>query len=157
MKITTTSTTIEGTPEELAAYNAQANGAQTPPPVAKSAPASPKPLEKHEDGDRPEHFVTTVFARRALKRRPLSKEFKIILKVLYDAHPALVHARELQKPTGYSARQLAGLMGAFGRRMSHTDGYDSKAHFFDWEWADDGWAYGLPETVREAVRLEKLV
>lgn len=156
MKITTTSTTIEGTPEELAAYDAQ-TGAVQAPAVAKNAPSTPKPLEKHEDGERPEHFVTTIFARRTLKRRPLSKEFKIIIKELHQAHPNLVPTTVLQEKTGYSARQLAGLMGAFGRRMAHTDGYDVEAHFFDWAWIDGGWSYGLPETVRTAVELEKLV
>jgi hypothetical protein len=50
-------------------------------------------------------------------------------------------------------------MGAFGRRMSHTDNYEQGAYFFDFRWnhETDAWDYRLPETVREALRLEKLV
>lgn len=63
----------------------------------------------------------------------------------------------LQNETGYTARQLAGMMGAFGRRVSDTPGFETGMNLFDWVWADDGWHYGLPDTVRTAMEVERLV
>ena len=50
-------------------------------------------------------------------------------------------------------------MGAFGRRLTHTPGYVEGSWFFDnnWDYHAGCYAYGLPETVREALRREKLV
>jgi hypothetical protein len=50
-------------------------------------------------------------------------------------------------------------MGAFGRRVRNTPGYDQEAAFFFFEWDDEAgaWKYRLPDTVREALELENLV
>ena len=60
---------------------------------------------------------------------------------------------DLHRVSGYKPQQFAGLMGAFGRRMSHTEGYDGAAHFFDYQWNEDqeAWEYSLPETVYQAL------
>ena len=29
------------------------------------------------------------------------------------------------------------MMGAFGRRIVNTEGYDSETEFFEWKWDDD--------------------
>ena len=103
-------------------------------------------------------FVTVEFARAAMTRISLSEPLKKVLVALRDADPDWVSAAELYKASGYEGQQFAGLMGAFGRRMKHTDGYDEDAYFFDFEWDEDAsaWKYRLPDSVIEAMRLEKI-
>ena len=104
-------------------------------------------------------FVTTRFARRALKRLKLSKPMKKVLRALYEAETEPVPLATLQDVAGYTPAQFAGLMGAFGRRLANTEGFDSEASFFEYDWEEDEetWTYRLPETVREALALEQLV
>ena len=104
-------------------------------------------------------FVTTRFARRALKRLKLSKPMKKVLTALYEAETERLPLATLQDVAGYSPAQFAGLMGAFGRRLANTEGFDSEAEFFEYDWDEDEetWTYRLPETVREALALEQLV
>ena len=113
-----------------------------------------------ENGDDNKKYVTVEFARRVLVRRPLSRPVKAVLKALYDASPRYVTSTALLDVARYqSGHQLAGLMGAFGRRVANTAGYDDKTRFFDVQWNnDDGtWEYFLPDTVREALEQEQLV
>lgn len=118
--------------------------------TAEAAPAD-------TDTDIP--VVTTRFARRALTRRRLSKPMRKVLKALYEAHPDWLPLPALHKVAGYRPPQFAGLMGAFGRRMANTEGYDSEAYFFVYRWNDDEgtWDYRLPDSVREALELEELI
>ena len=104
-------------------------------------------------------FVTIRFARRALKRLKLSKPMRKVLRALYKAETEWLPLAMLQDVAGYSPAQFAGLMGAFGRRLANTEGYDSDAAFFEYDWDEDGetWNYRLPETVREALALEQFV
>ena len=89
--------------------------------------------------------------RLFLSRRRLSKEQRTVLLELYQAHPAKVPLSKLRVAIGYTDRQMAGLMGAFGRRFTHTPGYLKGDHFFDWVWQDNNWLYGLPDSVRTAM------
>ena len=59
----------------------------------------------------------------------------------------------------YEPARFAGLMGAFGRRMANTEGYDSDLLFFESRWNENEeiWEYRLPDTVCEALVLEQLV
>ncbi len=104
-------------------------------------------------------FVTTRFARRVLRRRRLSTPMRKVLQALYEAHPEWLSLPTLHGVSGYRPPQFAGLMGAFGRRMANTKGYDPEAHFFEYRWndAERTWDYRLPESVREALELEQLV
>ena len=76
-----------------------------------------------------------------------------VLKALNNAYPEWMLLSDLHSAAGYKPAQFAGLMGAFGRRMSHTDGYDRDAHFFEYRWNndEDAWEYRLPESVREVL------
>lgn len=107
----------------------------------------------------PHGFVSIEFARRVLNRRPLSNAQLIALRGLAEGYPEWVTRDELCAATGYAAHGLAGVMGALGRRVSHTKGYSKGARFFDKTWNDSAgaWDYRLPETVLEALRLEKLI
>ena len=78
---------------------------------------------------------------------------------LYEAHPNWLSQATLREASGYEPAQYAGLMGAFGRRLANTEGYDPEAYFFEWKWDDDeeAWVCRLPDTVREALTLENLI
>lgn len=107
-----------------------------------------------------ERFVTVEFAREAFKRRQLAQAPRAVLKSLYDAGKKFVTTTELVRAAGYrSGHQLAGLMGAFGRRLANTRGFDKGATFFEHRWNEtaDAWEYRLPANVRKALEQEKLV
>jgi hypothetical protein len=106
----------------------------------------------------PTKFVTVDFARRVLTRLPLSKPFKALIQTLNEAHPNRVLSAPLYDATGYNAAQFAGLMGAFGRRVTHTEGFEKGTYFFDYKWNGEAnqYEYRFPESVREAVSLENL-
>ena len=103
--------------------------------------------------------VTTRFARRVLTRLGLSPPMRKLLTALYEAHPDWLSLRTLHGITGYRPSQFAGQMGAFGRRVANTEGYDSGLTFFQSRWNEDEdtWDYRLPDTVCEALVLEQLV
>lgn len=98
-------------------------------------------------------------ARRILTRLDLSQAQLITLRTLYRAHPEWVSRDDLCEATGYSPHQIAGLMGAFGRRASHTESYIDGTKLFDFQWDDELgiWEYRLPDSMVEAMRLEELV
>ena len=121
---------------------------------------APDPDSESHPVDGTKRPVTREFARRALTRLRLSKAMRAVLKALYDANSDHVTTTSLLGVAGYeSGHQLAGLMGAFGRRLANTPGYDPEAFFFHWQWNDDqdAWEYCLPDTVREALEHERLV
>ena len=106
-------------------------------------------------------FVTVEFAREVLSRLPLSPAQKAALKALYDAGAEeYVTTTELVRVLRYeSGHQLAGVMGAFGRRIANTKGFDENATFFETRWNETAaaWEYRLPATVRKALEQEGFV
>ena len=162
MKVTTTTTELESTPDEIARFYAASGlkpGDAPSPAAAAQASATDLadlPPQAPAPGGQP-RFIDETVARRFLTRRPLSPEQRMVLRLIYEAHPARVPAHTLQKKTKYTPRQLAGLMGAFGRRLANTPGFQKGDNFLDWRWSDDGWHYGLPDSMRAALEAEKLV
>jgi hypothetical protein len=170
-------TIIEGTPDEIAKALPHLSTVNpvTTTTMQPGAENEAVAMADHEAGHRKEtdspaetkasvdevEYVTTELARSVLTRRALSKEQVLVLETLYKAHPRTVLATELMKTVGYTRAQFSGLMGAFGRRISHTNGYEAQdgASFFDQEWDNNTGCnrYGLPDSVLEAMRLEKLV
>ena len=112
-----------------------------------------------ESAESESSVVTTRFARRALTRLRLSPPMRKVLAALYEAHPGWLSLPTLHGIAGYKPAQFAGLMGAFGRRMAHTEGYDSDLLFFESRWNEneETWDYRLPDTVCQALALEQLV
>ena len=104
-------------------------------------------------------FVSIEVARRVLSRRPLSHEQLAVLKMLYSAFPNWVPAAKLQAAISYTPAQFAGLMGAFGRRFSHTEGFVENTWLFDAEldYEVGAYNYRLPETVKAAMEAVKLI
>ena len=153
---------LEGTPEEIGKVMQTMEPMMTANVQVKESPqevVSSRMLSKSADGSK--IFVTVEFARRVLIRRPLSVPMKAVIKTLYEAHPEWVSSEDLYDASAYTAPQFAGLMGAFGRRMAYTEGFDPDAHFFDYQEVDDddagAWEYRLPDSVREALEAEGLV
>lgn len=148
---------FEGTPEELSQV---AKTLQTSAPLAEVTASSSEELAPEEVSAKGEEVegVTVKFARRVLRRRELSEPLKAVFRRLYEAND-WVGIEELGDACGYSRQQFAGLMGAFGRRIANTEGYDRESAFFYWEWDDEtgAWKYRLPDTVREALKLENVV
>ena len=153
-------TIVEGTPEEiaqafphLAAQSAAAEGGANGATSIAEMSASTS-----DDTSEGEEAVSVEVARKVLKRIPLSKEQLAVLRALYSAHPKDVPTADLTAKVGYTGPQFRGFMGAFGRRLSHTPGYIGGTYFFEQEWDDatGAYRYSLPESVREAMRLEKL-
>lgn len=150
---------FEGSSEEITevfrSLQATETGAVAAVKLPDEASSSATAPETSEEEIR---YVSVAFARRVLTRRRLSGPVMAMLKTLYECHPEWVSSATLYDATGYTSAQFAGLKGAFGRRMSKTTGYDAQAEFFEWkENKETGeWEYRLPDTVREALRLEGL-
>jgi hypothetical protein len=112
------------------------------------------PITERTSEDSPRRFVTDEFARRVLTRLPVSEPMKAVLKALLPTGENWTPMTELCRLTGYSKAQFSGLMGAFGRRMAHTENFDQDAYFFDYQWSEQlhSWEYRLPNQVADAIR-----
>ena len=151
---------IEGTPAELSdVLQALPGTAMVHTAAVELSDEVVDSSTTSESSEEASRFVTTGFARRALKRLKLSKPMKKVMRALYEAETERLPLATLQDVAGYSPPQFAGLMGAFHRRLVHTKGYDSEAVFFECEMdeEEETKTYRLPETVREALALEELV
>jgi hypothetical protein len=156
-------TIVEGTPAEVAEAFPGLFAEKT---LVIESNESPKEVEKPLAKPAPEQtsggtvtapvYVTKAVAQAMLRRRPLAAEQRAVIKEIYSAHPKAVLATELQKKVSYSTAQFAGLMGAFGRRLTHTPGFVPHTRFFAQEWDHvlGCYRYGLPDTVRGAVAEE---
>ena len=118
---------FEGTAEEVG----RVVQAMQPSSATSVEPPPTRPTTGDEETWPP---VTEEFARRVLTRRRLSGPVKAMLRTLSQVDPGdYVPVADLYEATGYSSSQFAGLMGAFGRRIAHTEGYDENAVFFEYE------------------------
>lgn len=138
MKAKIGSVEVEGTPEEIASL--------------MQLVSSESAVAKHDQPGR--NYVSEDVAFRALKRRPLLPTQGAVLAKLKANYPSWTLAKDLQKVTNYNRNQLAGLFGAFGKRVAATEGYVSNTWFFDVEWNYDAdcYQYRLPPSVLSAVK-----
>lgn len=120
------------------------------PPAASSSPSIVQTRDK---------WCSEEVAHRMLTRISLSVEQEIVLQRIYRAGDNWTSATDLQSATGYSTGQFAGLMGAFGRRLTHTPGYVTGTWFFDQEWDHDLGCnrYRLPVPARAALETANIV
>jgi hypothetical protein len=145
MKITRADgSVVEGTPEEIAQYEAFARFHASG--TAKTSGDSTEPEVDWE-------FVSADVGFRALTRIKLGTETKAVLRRLHEAGDSWTSAKELQELVSYSPSQFAGLMGAFGRRVSNTLGYVRDSSFFEYEWDGEKscYLYRLPPSSRIAI------
>ena len=150
-------TIVEGTQEEIAKTFPhlgvdQAIGATPSPPVTTTH-------NIHAPAERLDSTVSVEIARKIMNRIPLSNEQRQVLVAVYEAYPNKISAAELSSLIGYTRAQFSGLMGAWGRRISNTPGYEGGDWFWEQEWDYENGMnlYSLAEPVREAIRQEKLV
>jgi hypothetical protein len=142
---------IDGTPEEIAQYEAFQKFHSVPQPGKSQAAEDSAPEVDWE-------YVSSDVAFRALTRIKLGKETKAILSRIYVGADAWTTATALQEEIGYSPSQFAGLMGAFGRRLINTPGYVLHSAFFEQEWDAERscYLYRLPPSVRVAVKKARI-
>ena len=131
---------VEGDVEDIAALILKLQGGG----VTGAESIAPTPNHK---------FVSSEVAFKALRRRSLSLEQEAVLRTLKRNHPSWTTAEELQRVTSYTPSQLAGLLGAFGKRVYSTPGYIQGQWFFDQERDYEAGAnkYRLPDSVLTAV------
>ena len=105
-----------------------------------------------------------AFILRVLKRAPLSEFQKDVLVALYNAESEGLTREEIADKVGITVGQLNGVLGAFGRRVNATPGFNQDA--FDaplWallDWKDTGnkrYIYFLRPTVRTVVKNMEIV
>ena len=143
---------IDGTPEEIAQYEAfqRFHG----PVTFSESQGNADSLTPAIDWE----FVSSDVAFRALTRIKLGKETKAVLGTIHSGGEAWTTATALQQKINYSPSQFAGLMGAFGRRLVNTPGYVLHSAFFEQEWDADRscYIYRLPPSVRLAVEKARI-
>lgn len=135
---------VEGTPEEIAQLKALLEATEKSPKTSSTSGAK--------------RFVPAELMFRMIKRRSISNPQRNLLIALRDNHPNWTSAKELQKATGYNANQLAGLLGAFGKRVAATDGFEEGMTLFDYDWSydEDCYLYRLDEDTLQGVLRAKL-
>jgi hypothetical protein len=140
---------VEGTPEELARYEAFAK--------PHAAPGQDEGPIDAEGADW--EFVSMDVAFRALTRIKLGKQIRAVLRRVYQGGERWTSAAALQEEVGYTPAQFAGLMGAFGRRVANTPGYVVNSSFWEWDWNAEQscYFYRLPPSVRAAVEKARVV
>ena len=143
---------IDGTPEEIAQYEAFQRFHR--PAAFNESQGAADPLTTEIDWE----FVSSDVAFRALTRIKLGKETKAVLGTIHAGGEAWTTATALQKKIKYSPSQFAGLMGAFGRRLVNTRGYVLHSAFFEQEWDANRscYIYRLPPSVRLAVEKARI-
>lgn len=146
---------LEGSPQEVGqALKEMGISSGEAVVTSKEIEAPPEKIAEEEEEWMP---MPTDVGRAFLTRIPLAPlQKKTILKI-YRAGDKGIMGNELAETLKYSSAQFRGMMGAFGRRMVHTDGFVEGMYFFDQEWIDNvGYRYRLPETSQAAVEAELL-
>lgn len=137
---------VEGTVEEVASLIRSLQGSAIGGGDTREGAVAPIPASSRK-------YVAEDIAFKVLKRRSLSREQIAMLKALKTNHPGWTTATELQRVTRYKPAQLAGLLGAFGKRVTATEGYRKGTWFFDqeWDYEQDCNRYRFPDAVLTAV------
>jgi hypothetical protein len=140
---------IEGTPEEIAQYEA----------LGKAQGSSTGSARLVDLDDVDWEFVSADVAFRALTRIKLGKETRAVIRRVYLGGDAWTSAPTLQAEIGYTPAQFAGLMGAFGRRLVNTPGYVLNSSFWEYEWDSQKscYLYRIPASIRAAVEKARIV
>ncbi|MBB3938097.1 hypothetical protein [Aureimonas phyllosphaerae] len=154
---------LDGTPEEIRAalpgYLDAASTIVLPNAVPSPTKAATKTATNEDEDDFDVSYIEKQTARRYLNRRILHDTQRTILTTLAKASPEMVTAPELQEKLGISTSQFAGMMGAMGRRLTNTPGWVEGDCLFIQEWDTEKgyYCYGLPDSVIEAMKAEKLI
>ena len=116
-------------------------------PAAPPPPADERPLPKQTDEELREIVI------EALTRRRLPSTMATIFRSLLKS-PKGLSTTTLAKELGITRAQLAGVLGAFGRRLSHTEGFpddDERVSLAKREWRDGERRYVLTPLGRDVL------
>jgi hypothetical protein len=104
--------------------------------------------------------VSVDHVRRMLARRRIPKGQLVLYETLYAARDGL-SMTELAERMNKSREQLAGVLGALGRRINATEGLEGKGGIvvvLDISEGDEGeWHYQMRSILRHALELEEVV
>ena len=96
-----------------------------------------------------------------LKRKSVPKGQQALYKVLYQAGKQGLSGDELAAAIGRTRSQLAGVLGALGRRINGTKGLEGKGGIeviLDVSMTPDGsWRYRMRPILREALEAENII
>jgi hypothetical protein len=119
------------------------------------SPTSPPGSEPEPKGESEVPLVVTASrcvteeeAGQILSRLRLSAGIKKILGVLHHARDP-ISSEDLKTATGLHSDEFRGVMGGFGRRVTHSVG--KNVVFFVKEWRQEQFFWGLPESVKRAM------
>lgn len=145
---------FEGTPEEIAETLKAMGLSQSTAIVAPGSAALEAEADSAEE-EREWRPLPIPVARRVLSRIALAEKPKMAILAVYNSGDAGMLGSDLCKRLKYSSAQFRGMMGAFGRRIANTKGWEDGMSFFRYEWdAEDGYRYFLPDECRAAVEAE---
>jgi hypothetical protein len=102
-------------------------------------------------------FVTLDEAKRILTRRPLSAPMRDMIQQLFQAGERRTASKQIREAIGFGdadpsgGDKFRGLLGAFGRRVTHD--VEKGTAFFDQQWnvAANEYDWLLPASVRQAI------
>jgi hypothetical protein len=120
---------VEGDPEEVMRVS-KLFGASAEP-QKEYAPVTERSERSQEEIPHNGRAVTPELVLRVLTRRELHTNVKKALKALLRAGPKGLTSEELAKAVGIDRGQLAGVLGAFGRRIANTKGWPDSAKIID--------------------------
>jgi hypothetical protein len=146
---------FEGTPEEFEQVKHNFAFSSASVRKAEMEHDAEEGLEPPRQGVSREEVHKVVLA--ALTRRPLESRMKAVLKALLKNKQGMTTV-EFAKVLGITRAQLAGVLGAFGRRLSHTEGYpeDETGWIAKIEWIDGQRRYLLTPLGREVLTSGKV-
>lgn len=141
----------EGTPEELMQIRGLFENAPEQVSVKLNTPEHLEPQSVSIPAANGA-LVTTDLVLRVLTRRELHANVKKVLKALLRAGPKGMSSEEVAKAVSIDRGQLAGVFGAFGRRIANTKGWPVGADIIAYRRDENGRKrYYLPDVVRTAL------
>jgi hypothetical protein len=150
---------FDGTPEEFAQVGHLFAGQPGTPPAAPLSQPQASPEPSAVGGGEPEAKVELngELVLRLFNRRPLSQNIRKVFKAFLAAGDKKLTTTDLATAVGITRQELAGVFGAFGRRVAHTAGWPDGLAFVGWERNDDDeYVYWLPPVVRQVLESGKV-
>lgn len=96
--------------------------------------------------------VKLEHVERVLTRLHLSRSMRGVLKALLSSRTGLT-TTEIAKAVGITNAELAGVFGAFGRRVANTPGWPQGVSFITYTRDEDDrdWLLSLPDVARDVL------
>ena len=159
MKIIVTSTSFEGTLDEYKVWREMEKHGLL---------AGQLEDRGHETDTVVERESLVEFAKSVLNRRAVSKTQRKLFEVLYEAGEDGLLSSDMATKIGVTRAELAGVLGAFGRRVHNTrgakepeklgrEGLRGAALLFDMTWVDGKRHYRMLPELRAALESLSLV